>query len=409
MDLIATKIKDTLFCYNLQERRLKTYRRRGDGPSIPDELVYEILIRLPVKTLCRSKSVCKTWCTIISNPSFIHMHLKQSAARHERDPSFLITPHTLSSVIDDELWPSTFSNNIPFYHWQDGQDNACLVHMTDFHGDFGSVYCMSQCDGLVMLPTDKKIYVWNPAMGDVLKLPDGQKNNKGFQTAGLGLDHGTNSYKVVRSFYRYANFAWRTYSAGMEVFTIGGHDSRWRIVEDPPYPLLSQLPLYCKGSLYWHICKELLESPPEGFLRFNLEDETFSFICHPVLPSKDDRLDFLELGGELCLTQYLTTQIVIWKSPSGDNHQWDRLYVMNLTEAWKFHPFEFLSDRILLRSGNHIYRYDEASRTAKEVVCLDQLRYKDPRMGNLDFVGEYIYYFNIVPYTESLVPLTRPG
>jgi hypothetical protein len=40
---------------------------------------------------------------------------------------------------------------------------------------------------------------------------------------------------------------------------------------------------------------------------------------------------------------------------------------------------------------------------------MDQLRYKDPRMGNLDFVGEYIYYFNIVPYTESLVPLTRPG
>jgi hypothetical protein len=49
MDLIATKIKDTLFCYNLEERRLKTYRRRVHGPSIPDDLVYEILIRLPVR------------------------------------------------------------------------------------------------------------------------------------------------------------------------------------------------------------------------------------------------------------------------------------------------------------------------------------------------------------------------
>jgi hypothetical protein len=87
------------------------------------------------------------------------------------------------------------------------------------------------------------------------------------------------------------------------------------------------------------------------FLRFSLEDETFSFISHPVLPSEEGRLDFVELAGELCLAQYLTTQIVIWESPSGGNRQWDRVYVMNLPEAWSFRPFEFLGDRVLLRSG----------------------------------------------------------
>ncbi|CAL5069526.1 unnamed protein product [Urochloa decumbens] len=406
MDMVAAKPKDTLDWNNSEDRTLKTYKRRSRRPTIPDELVYEILLHLPVKTLARSRSVCKAWRAIISNPSFIHTHLKHSASRHEQEPSFLITPHTLSSVIDDDVWHTTFSNNIPFYLWQDGQDTASLVHATDFHGEFGSVYGMSHCDGLVMLPTYTKIYVFNPATSEVLKLPDSQKNNHGFQTAGLGLDLGTNTYKVVRSFYRSVDFYERTYNAGMEVFTIGGHGSCWRIVEDPPYPVKPQLPMHFKGSLNWHIYKELLQRPPEGFLRFNLEDETFSFICHPVLPSEEGRPDFVEVGGELCLAQYLTNQIVIWKSPSGDNHQWDRLYAINLPEAWKFRPFNFLGYRIL-RRDNHICRYDEASRTAKEVVCADQLRYKNPRAGkNFDFVVEDVYFFNIVPYIESLVPLT---
>ena len=30
----------------------------------------------------------------------------------------------------------------------------------------------------------------------------------------------------------------RTYNVGMEVFTIGGHGSSCRTVEDPPYPII---------------------------------------------------------------------------------------------------------------------------------------------------------------------------
>ncbi len=172
--------------------------------------------------------------------------------------------------------------------------------------------------------------------GDVLKLPDGQKSR--FQTAGLGLDLGTNTYKIVRSFDRSIDFNQRAHdAAGMEVFTIGNRDSCWRTVaEDPPYPVTAD-PMYFKGSLYWHICKELLQEgsppPPQGFLRFDLQDETFGLVLHDVVsPSDETRLDLVELGGELCLAQYLGTEMVIWKSspsPSDDiSHQWDRLYTI---------------------------------------------------------------------------------
>uniref|UniRef100_A0A0D9WPJ0 F-box domain-containing protein n=1 Tax=Leersia perrieri TaxID=77586 RepID=A0A0D9WPJ0_9ORYZ len=420
MEMIATKDKNTLDCNSEEPPMLKTYKRRRvrRDPSIPDELVYEILLRLPVKTLVRSKCVCKAWQATISKPSFICAHLKQqqsATCRHVQKPSFLITPHTLDSIIDDEVWPSTFSNSIPFYHWQEGQDNACLVHAMDFHGEFRSVYRMSHCDGLVMLPTNTKLYVFNPATCDFLKLPDGQKDHLGIQTAGLGLDLGTNTYKVVRSFYRSVDFRRRTYDVGIEVFAIGGHDSCWRrVVEDPPYPVSIQDPIYFKGSMYWHICKKLIRNPPQGFICFSLQDETFSLIRHTISSSDDEgiRLHFVELGGELCVAQYLATQIVVWKSSmSSDSHQWDRLYsISNLTnEAWKFQPFlDLVDDFMLLGPSNCIYLYNKASRSTKELVFVDQLKYTNPKVGKLDFVRKDFYFFNIVPYIESLVPLRAP-
>jgi hypothetical protein len=62
------------------------------------------------------------------------------------------------------------------------------------------------------------------------------------------------------------------------------------------------------------------------------------------------------------------------------------------------------------KCSNCAYRCDEASRTAKEVVWMDQLRYKNARTGSFDFIEGGVYYFNIIPYTESLVQTTtRPG
>ncbi|KAK1660293.1 hypothetical protein QYE76_048452 [Lolium multiflorum] len=60
-----------------------------------DELVTEILLRLPVKSLLRFKSVSKAWRATISDPFFVHSHLRQSASRCRQNPSLLVTPHTL--------------------------------------------------------------------------------------------------------------------------------------------------------------------------------------------------------------------------------------------------------------------------------------------------------------------------
>jgi hypothetical protein len=68
-------------------------------PMISDEIIFEILARLPVKDLMRFKSVSKVWRAMISDPLFIRLHLQQSAKNQKQIPSFLFTSHTLFKVI----------------------------------------------------------------------------------------------------------------------------------------------------------------------------------------------------------------------------------------------------------------------------------------------------------------------
>uniref|UniRef100_A0A0E0DXR1 F-box domain-containing protein n=1 Tax=Oryza meridionalis TaxID=40149 RepID=A0A0E0DXR1_9ORYZ len=72
-------------------------RRRCVEPAgaaaagIPEDIVEEILLRLPVKSILRFRSVCKSWRAMVADPRFVRLQLDHSttAARH-RPPSMLI-------------------------------------------------------------------------------------------------------------------------------------------------------------------------------------------------------------------------------------------------------------------------------------------------------------------------------
>ncbi|VFQ71757.1 unnamed protein product [Cuscuta campestris] len=49
-------------------------------PYLPPEVITLILIRLPVKSAVKCTAVCKSWYTLIKDPSFISTHLQQAAA-----------------------------------------------------------------------------------------------------------------------------------------------------------------------------------------------------------------------------------------------------------------------------------------------------------------------------------------
>ncbi|XP_044384962.1 F-box protein At3g07870-like [Triticum aestivum] len=312
-------------------------------PEMPDELVLEILLRLPVKSLLKFKCVCKDWHAIISGPSFIRMHLERSVSNQQRQSCYLITPHLLDYASDD-LWPNTFSNNIRFYRWQHEscQASASLVYARNFQREFGSVYRFAHCDGLVLLPTDNKMYVVNPATRDLLTLPESPRRMlepSSFYrgNVGFGRDPCTNKYKVVQCFRHSTDNGLGSYSTGMEVFTIGSNmnsgSAAWRDAM-PPYPVGNwKNATFFKGSLFWILRKLRQREPPETrLLRFCLQAETFSFTPHPPCPALDHQnFAMSALEGELCLAQYESSQrVVIWMTSDGEDPKWNRRYIVDV-------------------------------------------------------------------------------
>ena len=53
-------------------------------PILPYEIVVDVLSRLPVKSLMRFQCVCKSFKSLITDPSFAKKHLHASATRHQR-------------------------------------------------------------------------------------------------------------------------------------------------------------------------------------------------------------------------------------------------------------------------------------------------------------------------------------
>src|ERR1044072_4289426 len=52
----------------------KKMKKENLNCALPHDLIVDILVRLPVKSLLRFKSVCKPWLSLISHPQFAKSH-----------------------------------------------------------------------------------------------------------------------------------------------------------------------------------------------------------------------------------------------------------------------------------------------------------------------------------------------
>ncbi|CAN6171301.1 unnamed protein product [Urochloa humidicola] len=54
--------------------RMRSRAEPGSGVPLPVDALYEILLRLPAKDLCRLRAVCRPWRSLLSDPQFIAAH-----------------------------------------------------------------------------------------------------------------------------------------------------------------------------------------------------------------------------------------------------------------------------------------------------------------------------------------------
>jgi F-box interacting protein len=163
----------------------------------------------------------------------------------------------------------------------------------DFNSEFSSVSQFVHCNGLVLLPTNTKVYLFNPATRDTLMLRESNPSKIPVPPdvclpAGLGLDPRTGRYKVIRAFYRSIDPLTDVFHMGMQVYTVGDVAAAWRDTRtDPPYPVVEKpwtSPKSVKGQMFWIInLHNIKPLRPRCLVCFNIEEETFGITCLPDL------------------------------------------------------------------------------------------------------------------------------
>ncbi|XP_004307699.1 PREDICTED: F-box/kelch-repeat protein At3g06240-like [Fragaria vesca subsp. vesca] len=155
--------------------------------SLDNDAIVSILSKLPVKSLIRFRCVCKSWCALISDPSFARMHL---SSMNTKSFKLLLGTSPLRSVDYEPLF-----KYIGGHVERTRELDYPVMIPTSSSKFFGSF------NGLICLALDyDNIILWNPCTGDSKLLPKPATffhNNNESSFYGFGYDSTTKDYKVV--------------------------------------------------------------------------------------------------------------------------------------------------------------------------------------------------------------------
>uniref|UniRef100_A0A2N9IEE6 F-box domain-containing protein n=1 Tax=Fagus sylvatica TaxID=28930 RepID=A0A2N9IEE6_FAGSY len=266
--------------------------------SLPDEVILEILSRLPIKPLLCFRCVSKPWLALIDSPQFIKLHLKQS----------LKTTTNLSLILSSGyLYSSDF----------DSLDTAIELDHPLKTPNY-ETEIVGSCNGLLCLSNTKEdVALWNPSTRKYKKLPvttlefalDRYEFCQ-YTVSGFGYDETSDDYKVVRSVRLYLA---DNNSSGSEVYSL--KNDSWRRLPDCPYNLryLRAFAMLVSGALHWLVTSKAESDRTNLILAFDLGVEEYQLVPHSDFSDKDCHMNVGVLGG--CLTiyrNYYFTHLDVW-------------------------------------------------------------------------------------------------
>ncbi|KAK3153963.1 hypothetical protein QOZ80_2BG0183890 [Eleusine coracana subsp. coracana] len=228
-----------------------------DNPTLPDEVLTEILARLPAKSAGRFRCVSRAWHAMLSSDYFVDLHLR--LANTPGQPGLLLTP--IGSGYDDYI-----------YSWRHG---GPVENLMPDDAISGIMAIARPCRGLVLVKDCDGFFVCNPSTGETLLLPDSKVPLKM-----TSRPRKREEYKVVRLFSDPMGGDDGMTRTRCEVFSL--HTlAYWR-------PSAEQPPFLCnvtKGlAVFLHGYLHFLRTEGEGaIVTFNVSNETFGSLLHPSL------------------------------------------------------------------------------------------------------------------------------
>ncbi|XP_058195161.1 F-box/kelch-repeat protein At3g23880-like [Rhododendron vialii] len=159
-------------------------------PNLPLEIIVEeILSRLPVKSLLRSRCVCKSWRSLISDPNFARIHLRRASSSNISNDC---THHRL-------LISHGVRSHSLYSAFHEHSDAAVRLDYPgcDPRGLGDGVRILGSCDGLVCIETARTLFLWNPSTRKSKRLPSVRLPPDHLAAYGFGYDASIDDYKVV--------------------------------------------------------------------------------------------------------------------------------------------------------------------------------------------------------------------
>ncbi|XP_076942011.1 F-box protein At3g07870-like [Bidens hawaiensis] len=389
------------------------------GPSMEDLLesvMFDILSRLPVKTIIHCRCVCKKWRNLVSDSYFIDLHLSRSPAglmfHHNSEkyrPSGYYEPGILKWVlIEDE------PNRHHLRH--DPVMNLDLNLAATFQNS--QMRLVGSVNGLLCLwqfgRFHDNTYICNPITREYMTLPRQQYYRKGYAIIvyGFGVGLRTKEYKVIRTFQGdippNPSSTSRPSFLEAEVYTLG--TSLWRSLGRVPYWLEGWDGPFLNGRAHWIVCDK---DSPEKICTFDFDDEKFELLPSPPFEVTNDehQMHYQSLGvlkGCLCASDIYGSHFTIWVMKEyGVKKSWRREVVIKeiigpipQSEIWDYTTvLECLKDGtvLMLTGEDSLMAYCTLRKTVEDTGLFDRhvtgMTYRPSFLKLQDFPSERVDVF----------------
>ncbi|CAJ2638503.1 unnamed protein product [Trifolium pratense] len=361
------KGNNAVFCPLLTDETIAgTLASSRSLPTLPFDLIVEILCRLTVKFLLQFRCVCKSWKSLISSPKFVKKHLRLSTTR---------LVHTLTSSTNQS------HNYILNSIFNDVSPNVALLkyhskHLDHFIGSCNGILCLADIyDGLFRL--------WNPSIRKFKELPHLKKHdyeNHNMMMYGFGHDPVLDNYKVVVVLRSHGHLVTKkTYG---KVYTLG--TNFWKNIEEFPFGCVvvqQRSGTFVSGTINWLVSRMYPTRRQHFIASFDLRNESYQEVFLPdcrVVDVYNLRLGALGVLRD-CLCLVFRNDVWVMKE-YGNHESWTKLFAITYMQDL---PISYANIKVLNIFGDNQVLLKSTEWTDKLIVYnFKNGTYKYTKFGN---------------------------